>query len=87
MASLGHGPIASPPGTGSRRDLSGDCRESRGDALANVARVLRVSPVAASLATVLTWGRLLTAERDDRVRQRVGATSPDARPVQGSAVT
>jgi transcriptional regulator with XRE-family HTH domain len=56
--------------------------DSRGDALANAARVLDVSPVAVSLAALLTWGRLLTAERDDRVRQRVGASAPDARTLQ-----
>jgi transcriptional regulator with XRE-family HTH domain len=56
--------------------------ESRTDALVSAARHLRCSPVAASLAAVVTHGRLLMAEREERVRQRLGEGERNPRTVQ-----
>jgi transcriptional regulator with XRE-family HTH domain len=56
--------------------------ESRTDALVSAARHLRCSPVAASLAAVVTYGRLLMAEREERVRHRLGEGERNMRTVQ-----
>jgi hypothetical protein len=56
--------------------------ESRTDALVSAARTLQCSPVAVSLAAVVTYGRLLIAEREERVRQRIGEGERKPRTVQ-----
>jgi transcriptional regulator with XRE-family HTH domain len=56
--------------------------ESRTDALVSAARRLRCSPVAASLAAVVTYGRLFMAERERRVRQRLGEGERTPRTMQ-----
>ena len=56
--------------------------EARSDAVVSAARKLGCSPVAASLAAMVRYGRLLLAERDDRVKQRMGEGTPDSRTVQ-----
>lgn len=56
--------------------------ESRTDALVSAARRLRCSPVAASLAAVVTYDRLFMAERERRVRQRLGEGERNPRTVQ-----
>ncbi len=56
--------------------------ESRMDALVSAARSLRRSPVALSLAAVVTYGRLLMTEREERVRQRIAEGERNPRTVQ-----
>jgi len=56
--------------------------ESRTDALVSAARTLRCAPVAVSLAAVMTYGRLLRAEREERMRQRIGEGERKPRSVQ-----
>jgi transcriptional regulator with XRE-family HTH domain len=56
--------------------------ESRSDAVVSAARHLRCSPVAASLAAVVTYRRLLRAEREERVGHRLGEGERNPRTLQ-----
>jgi transcriptional regulator with XRE-family HTH domain len=70
---------ARAPSAAARGDVA---VESRTDALVTAARRLRCSPVAASLAALVTYGRHFLAEREERVKERLGEGARTPRTVQ-----